>query len=166
LLLAVKMKSVLIFASLIAVGLAYVVPEIGGPAPLPPLEPIAIGPAPLPPFEPVAVGPPVLEYEAISNDPAIVEEAPVPDAIYLPTPVVQPSASSPLVQIIVNVVQADQLPAIKPEPVNIVENAEDEIAPSPVIIVDEAVPVPVGIGQPELIMPIPVPVAINPEILN
>ncbi|CAH2089707.1 unnamed protein product [Euphydryas editha] len=115
----------------------------------------------------IAVGPIIVDSEqeqGINVDPVIID------------PVV-PAASSPLVQVIINVnagspnaVNVEGSPVIeKPEPseeISIVELPEhvavpQEVDPTPVIVVDA----PEDIG-PVIVAPIPEPVVVIPETLN
>ncbi|CAH0713190.1 unnamed protein product, partial [Brenthis ino] len=89
-------------------------------------EPISVGPAIVDgEYEPISVGPAIVdgEYEPISVGPAIVDESAV-------------GASSPLVQIIINVKPNSGSPAVNPAPV----------------IVDDFHGLPVVVDKPELII--------------
>ncbi|CAH0713194.1 unnamed protein product, partial [Brenthis ino] len=132
--------------------------------PIPELKPapISVGPAIID-GAPIFVGPAIVggEYEPISVGPAIV------DGVYEPISVgpaiidneVAASASSPLVQIIVNVnpnsgivgspVIVEGMP--EPVPISVDPVIIDEIKPTPVIVV----------GQPE-----PVPISVDPVIID
>ncbi|KAH9635809.1 hypothetical protein HF086_002369 [Spodoptera exigua] len=168
-------------------------------------EPVDVGPAIID-SHPISVGPAIIDSHPISVGPAIID-FPLPDggvvaeepvvpgpAIVAPAPAeVAPvaAASTPLVQIILNINQAaaEASPiavgpavapeAIVPEPVHIVEVAPEpvhvvEVAPEPVQVVEvapepvqvvEAAPVPVEpvvIGVPVL----PEAVVALPEALN
>ena len=141
-----------------------------GPAIIGGAEGIAVGPAIINPVEGISVGPAIIPFPlpegALAEEPAIV---PSPVAVAEgPAPVA--AASSPLVQIIVNVNQAESSPVvvapvdiaapeIQPEPVHVVE-----VAPEPVQVVEVApvLPVhPIGIVAPEP-SPISPPIAVNP----
>ncbi|KAJ8718018.1 hypothetical protein PYW07_005948 [Mythimna separata] len=153
-------------------------------------EPVAVGPAIVNPLEGISVGPAIIPFP-LPDGGAVVEEpiAPAP-VVEAPAPV--PSASSPLVQIIVNVnAQAAGsspvavspvdivAPEIKPEPVHVVDSAPEpvhvvetapepvhvvEVAPEPVHVVETApVPAePIQIGVPVL----PEAAVVLPEQLN
>ena len=130
-------------------------------------EPIAIGPAIVDAFEPIAVGPAIVDavYEPISVGPAIID-FPLPDGgavtavdpspVAVPSPVVigdsTTSAGSPLVQIIVNVNQA-QSAGVNPAPV------ADAAAPEPITVVETAPPTPIQVVE-------TAPVAVEPVIIG
>ncbi|XP_072942837.1 uncharacterized protein [Epargyreus clarus] len=139
--------------------------------------------------EPIHVGPEIVDHP-ISVGPEIID-FPVPETVVDPTPVdiiavnpVAPApapASSPLVQIIVNVQQSEAAP-VHPNPIDVVdmmpvmpvipeEHPIDIVdimpvivpEPTPVLVVDEA-PAPL---EPVNVAPIIVaPVVVAPEILN
>ncbi|XP_045537373.1 calphotin-like [Papilio machaon] len=136
-------------------------------------EPIQVGPAIVDEYEPIHVGPAIVdEFEPIHVGPAIVP-FPIPDGGAVTeveaTPVMPaPSASAPLVQIILNVNAAANVPGspvvvetnpAAPTPVQVVEEAE---VPEPVIVVDQPV-----VAEPVIVAPVlPSPVVVLPDILN
>ncbi|KOB58163.1 putative cuticle protein CPH38 [Operophtera brumata] len=172
-------------------------------------SPIAVGPA-IVETSPISVGPAIIESSPISVGPAIIDfplpdgglvtaEEPTPVAVIEPTPVQPspvvigeiPAGSSPLVQIIVNVNQAESgvapAPVVAPEavqevivpgPVNIVDGADviipapvvvDEVyQPGPVNVVDHIVVEPVQVVNPVVVEPVQVvsPVVVEPVIVG
>lgn len=144
-----------------------------GPTLVEGLEPISVGPALVDEFEPIHVGPALVdEFEPIHVGPTLVDD----DIIIAPaSPIVSGASSSPLVQIIVNVAQAEQAPGVVgspvqnptfPETVNIVDQAPEvvnvvEQAPEAINVVDLA-PETVNVVQPI----IPAPAVTLPESLN
>ncbi|XP_013162980.1 PREDICTED: calphotin-like [Papilio xuthus] len=123
-------------------------------------EPIHVGPAIVDEYEPIHVGPAIVPFP-IPDGGAVteVEAAPVMPG---------PSASAPLVQIILNINAAANVPGSPvvvetnppaPTPVHVVEEAE---VPEPVIVVDQPV-----VAEPVIVAPIlPSPVVVLPDILN
>ncbi|XP_035434568.2 calphotin-like isoform X13 [Spodoptera frugiperda] len=157
-------------------------------------EPVEVGPAVID-THPISVGPAIIESNPISVGPALID-FPLPDAgvvaeePLIPTPVIVApapvaevapvaAASTPLVQIILNINQASAEaspiavgPVVAPEavvptPVHVVESAPEpvhvvEVAPEPVQVVETA-PEPVQVVE---TAPVPVePVVIGVPIL-
>ncbi|GBP17490.1 hypothetical protein EVAR_8838_1 [Eumeta japonica] len=134
-------------------------------------EPISVGPAIVDTFEPISVGPAIVDFEHVEPAPVEASPALVPES----------AASSPLVQIILNINQASSVatpveaapveasPAIPspvvPEPVQVVEQAPEpvqvvESAPEPVQVVESA-PEPVQVVDITPVAPVVMPETLN-----
>ncbi|XP_050362797.1 uncharacterized protein LOC126781798 [Nymphalis io] len=189
------MKFLLVSAALVAVAFAspvLVKPDITGPSPIvnddsyeaifvdPAIvdkEDISVGPAIVEGEEEISVGPAIVEgEEEISVGPAIIDEE---EGIAVGPEFVDDSVNapaSPIVQIILNInsqthvidvpINAEE---VAPTPVIVVDDAEvSEVVPDPVLIGNPQLPVvptPVEIGTPQLPV-VPSPVITLPDQLN
>ena len=143
-------------------------------------EPIAVGPAIVEAeYEPISVGPAIIDFP-LPDGGAVTEVETSPVAVPSPAVIAEPAASSPLVQIIVNVNQAQSTPAavaVVPEPVTVVETAP----PTPVQVVETAPVSPVEVVETAPVSPVQVvdvipaspiqvvetaPVAVEPVIIG
>ncbi|KAJ8717364.1 hypothetical protein PYW08_005763 [Mythimna loreyi] len=118
------------------------------------LKPVDVGPVIINPVEGISVGPAIIPFPLPDGGEVTAVEEPVAPAPVVVAPAPTPSASSPLVQIIVNVNQAASSP-VAVSPVDIVA---PEIQPEPVQVVDVA-------AEPEP-SPISPPIAVNPIVVN